>query len=147
MQTLYECSMDEGVYVDHIHHPCGMWWHHVDHLHLDVACDFIYATNEILIIHVGCNLFLVVNYSRKLKFFFYWQPTPMLKVSMGHHPQWNMMVSNIAYMKGALSARHLITPPSLRIFVDSWWSKWFTPLCDENQTPSMWIGGTSHHCC
>jgi hypothetical protein len=34
-------AMDEGVYVDHIHHPC--------------------ATNGILIGHVGCNLFLVAN--------------------------------------------------------------------------------------
>ncbi len=24
LQTLYEWSTDEGVYVDHIHHPCGM---------------------------------------------------------------------------------------------------------------------------
>jgi hypothetical protein len=24
LQTLYGWSMDEGVYVDHIHHPCGM---------------------------------------------------------------------------------------------------------------------------
>jgi hypothetical protein len=40
------------------------------HLQLNVACDFTYATNEILVVHVGCNLFLVVNYSRKLKLFF-----------------------------------------------------------------------------
>jgi len=134
-------------YVDHIHHPCGMWWHHVDHLQLDVACDFTYATNEILIIHVGCKLVLIVNYSNKLRFFLKWQPTPMLKVSMGHHPQWNTMVSNMAYMKGALFVGHLTIAPNFCMFADSWWSKWLAPLCDENRTPSMWIGGTSHHWC
>jgi hypothetical protein len=40
------------------------------HLRLNVACNFIYATNEILVAHVGCNLFLVVNYNCKLKLFF-----------------------------------------------------------------------------
>ncbi len=40
------------------------------HLQLDVACDFIYAINGILVVHVGCNLFLVVNYSSKLRLFF-----------------------------------------------------------------------------
>jgi hypothetical protein len=25
LQTLYRWSMDDGVYVDHIYHPCGMW--------------------------------------------------------------------------------------------------------------------------
>jgi hypothetical protein len=39
------------------------------HLWLDVACDFTYATNGILIIHFGCNLFLVVNYNFKLRLF------------------------------------------------------------------------------
>jgi len=39
------------------------------HLWLNVACNLTYATNEILVIH-GCNLFLVVNYSCKLKLFF-----------------------------------------------------------------------------
>jgi len=27
------------------------------HLQLDVACDFTYATNGVLVIHVGCKLF------------------------------------------------------------------------------------------
>jgi hypothetical protein len=27
------------------------------HLQLDVACNFTYATNGILVVHVGCNLF------------------------------------------------------------------------------------------
>jgi hypothetical protein len=40
------------------------------HLGLNVAYDFTYATNEILVVHVGCNLFLFVNYSCKLKLFF-----------------------------------------------------------------------------
>jgi hypothetical protein len=31
------------------------------HLQLDVACDFIYVINEISIVHVSCNLFLVAN--------------------------------------------------------------------------------------
>jgi hypothetical protein len=40
------------------------------HLRLDVVCNFTYATNGILIVHVSCNLFWVANYSYKLKFFF-----------------------------------------------------------------------------
>jgi hypothetical protein len=35
------------------------------HLRLDVACNFIFATNGILVIHVSCNLFLVAIYSHK----------------------------------------------------------------------------------
>jgi hypothetical protein len=31
------------------------------HLQLDVACDFIYVTNGILIVQVSCNLILVAN--------------------------------------------------------------------------------------
>jgi len=62
LQTLYEWSMDEGLYmliVYIIHLECDdvMPGHH---LRLNVICDFIYATN--LIVHVGCNLF----YSCKL---------------------------------------------------------------------------------
>jgi hypothetical protein len=40
------------------------------HLLLDVAYNFIYVTNEILIVHVGSNLFLVANFNCKLKLFF-----------------------------------------------------------------------------
>jgi hypothetical protein len=40
------------------------------HLWLDVGCDFIYAINEILIIYVDCNLFIITNYSHKLTPFF-----------------------------------------------------------------------------
>ncbi len=40
------------------------------HLQLDVACHFTYTTNGILVVHVGCNLFLVTNYNRKLRLFF-----------------------------------------------------------------------------
>jgi len=40
------------------------------HLQLDVACDFTYATNGILVVHIGCNLFLVASYNHKLKLFF-----------------------------------------------------------------------------
>jgi hypothetical protein len=29
LQLFYEWSTDEGVYVDCVHHQCGMWWHHV----------------------------------------------------------------------------------------------------------------------
>jgi hypothetical protein len=35
------------------------------HLQLDVACNFTFATNEILVVHVSCNLFLIANYSHK----------------------------------------------------------------------------------
>jgi hypothetical protein len=38
-------------------------------LWLDVACDFTYATNEILVVHVGCNLILVANYNKKIETF------------------------------------------------------------------------------
>ncbi len=41
------------------------------HLQLDVTCDLTYATNRILLVHVGCNLFLVANYNCKLRLFFY----------------------------------------------------------------------------
>ncbi len=58
--------MDEAIYVDHIHYI------HVEyddimlnhHLQLNVTSDFIYATNGIFVVHVGCNLFLITNYSR-----------------------------------------------------------------------------------
>jgi hypothetical protein len=55
------------VYIIHVECDDIMWNHH---LWLDVACNFIYATNEILIIHVGCNLFSIANYSHKLKLLF-----------------------------------------------------------------------------
>jgi hypothetical protein len=63
--------MDESVYVNHIYHPCEMWWYHVHHMWLNVACNFTYTTNEILIVHVDCNLFLSANYNRKLRPFFF----------------------------------------------------------------------------
>jgi hypothetical protein len=40
------------------------------HLQLDVACNFTYATNGILVVHVGCNLFLIANYNPKSRLFF-----------------------------------------------------------------------------
>ncbi len=49
------------------------------------------------------------------------QATTMLKVLMGHHPQWNqMMVSNLAYVRKALPTRHPTSPPSLQLFANSW---------------------------
>jgi len=39
-------------------------------LWLDVACNFTYTTHGILVIHVGCNIFLVANYIHKLRLFF-----------------------------------------------------------------------------
>jgi hypothetical protein len=42
------------------------------HLQLDVACDFIYAINEIFVVHANCNFFLVTNYNYKLKLLFYY---------------------------------------------------------------------------
>jgi hypothetical protein len=63
--------MDEGVYVNHIHHPRRMWWQDVkSSLRLDVAWNFTYVTYKILVVHVGSNLFLVANYNCKLKLFF-----------------------------------------------------------------------------
>jgi plastocyanin domain-containing protein len=35
------------------------------HLWLDVACNFSFASNGILVVHVNYNLFLVANYSHK----------------------------------------------------------------------------------
>jgi hypothetical protein len=40
------------------------------HLQLDVTCHFIYITKVPLVVHVGCNLFLVANYNHKLRLFF-----------------------------------------------------------------------------
>ncbi len=72
MQTLYKWSIDEGVYVDIIHVECDdIMLNH--HLQLDVAFDFTYVTNGILVVHVGCKLFLVVNYNCKLRLFFLWK--------------------------------------------------------------------------
>ncbi len=52
-----------------IHVECGdIMLNH--HLQLNVACDFIYATNGILILHLGCNLFFVANYNHKLRLVF-----------------------------------------------------------------------------
>jgi hypothetical protein len=42
------------------------------HLQLYVACDFTYASNRILVVHVSCNLFLVANYNYKLTFLLMW---------------------------------------------------------------------------
>jgi hypothetical protein len=42
------------------------------HLRLDVASHFTYATNGILVIHVGCNLFSIANWSRKFRLFLKW---------------------------------------------------------------------------
>jgi hypothetical protein len=55
------------VYIIHVECDDIMLKHH---LHLNVACDFTYAINEILVVHVSCNLFLVVSYNDKLKLFF-----------------------------------------------------------------------------
>jgi hypothetical protein len=42
------------------------------HSWLDVACNFIYVTNKILVVHVGSDLFLVANNNYKLRLFFQW---------------------------------------------------------------------------
>jgi hypothetical protein len=39
-------------------------------LRLDVGCDSIYATKTILVTNVGCNCFIITNWSCKLAFFF-----------------------------------------------------------------------------
>jgi len=64
LETLYEWSIDEGVYmfiVYIIHMECDdiMLSHH---LQLNVVCDFIYATNEILVVHVVVIYFIVANW-------------------------------------------------------------------------------------
>jgi len=46
------------VYIIHVERDDIMLNHHLE---LDVICDFTYATNGILVVHVGCNLFLVAN--------------------------------------------------------------------------------------
>jgi hypothetical protein len=55
------------IYIIHVKCDDIMLSHH---LQLDVACNFIYVTNGILIVHVSCNLILVANYSHKLKLLF-----------------------------------------------------------------------------
>jgi hypothetical protein len=40
------------------------------HLWLDVAWDLNCIINDFFVLHVGCNLVLVVNYNHKLKLFF-----------------------------------------------------------------------------
>jgi hypothetical protein len=55
------------VYIFHVECDVIMLYHH---LQLDVAYNFTYANYAILVVHVGCNLFLVVNYNHKLKHFF-----------------------------------------------------------------------------
>jgi hypothetical protein len=55
------------IYIIHVECDEIMLSHH---LRFDVARDFIYATNIILVIHVDCNLFLVTNYSCKLELSF-----------------------------------------------------------------------------
>jgi hypothetical protein len=55
------------IYIIHVESDDIMLSHH---LWLDVACDFTYATNGILVIHVNCNLILIANwdfsFSRKI---------------------------------------------------------------------------------
>jgi hypothetical protein len=51
------------------------------HLWLDVACNFTYVTNKILVVHVGSNLVLVANYNYKLKLFFHWSQLVVANVS------------------------------------------------------------------
>jgi hypothetical protein len=46
------------IYIIHVERDDIMLSHHLE---LEVVCDFIYATNGILVVHVGCNLFLVAN--------------------------------------------------------------------------------------
>jgi hypothetical protein len=55
------------IYIIHVECDNIMLSHH---LWLDVAYNFIYATNRILVVYVDCNLCLVANYSRKLRLFF-----------------------------------------------------------------------------
>ncbi len=40
------------IYIIHVEHDDIMLSHHLE---LDVVCDFTYATNGILVVHVGCN--------------------------------------------------------------------------------------------
>jgi hypothetical protein len=47
------------------------------------------------------------------------QPIAMLEVHVGHHSQWNMMVSNVGYAREALLTGHLITPPNLHMFFEN----------------------------
>jgi len=55
------------IYIIHVECNDIMLSHH---LQLDVACNFTYATNGILVVHVACNLFLIANYNTKLRLFF-----------------------------------------------------------------------------
>ncbi len=55
------------IYIIHVECDDIMLSHH---LQLDVACHFTYATNGILFVHVGCNLFSIVNCNCKFRLFF-----------------------------------------------------------------------------
>jgi hypothetical protein len=55
------------IYIIHVECDDIMLSHH---LRLNVAYNFIYATNEILVVYVDCNLCFVANYNRKLRLFF-----------------------------------------------------------------------------
>jgi hypothetical protein len=43
------------------------------------------------------------------------------------------MVSNVAFVIGDLSTRHLTIPPNFHMFVHSWWPKRLATLCDEGK--------------
>jgi hypothetical protein len=52
------------VYIIHVECDDIMLNHH---LLVDVAYNLTCATNGILVVHFGCNLILIANYSRKLR--------------------------------------------------------------------------------
>jgi len=50
-------------------------------LQLNVGCNFTYAIKAILIVNIGCNCFIVINWSYKLTFFlevFYGSPFKLI---------------------------------------------------------------------
>jgi len=55
------------IYIICVEHDDMMLNHH---LWLDVAYNFTYAINGILVVYVDCNLCLIANYSRKLRHFY-----------------------------------------------------------------------------
>jgi hypothetical protein len=67
---LYKWLNDEHVYIYHIYRPWSSEVMPSYDMWLDVGCNFIYATKAILVINVGCNCFIVANWSYKLAFFF-----------------------------------------------------------------------------
>ncbi len=86
---LFGWSKDEHVYIDCIHHQWSIGDVMLSHdLWLDVGCNFTYAIQAILVVNVGCNFFMIVNWNHKL-------------IAFGENKLWppKNVVTNIDFQK------------------------------------------------